>query len=448
MKEQAPLVLVANTRLPAERAQALQVSHAAAAFARLGVATHLLHARRRREFSLPAGQDLWSHYGVAAPGGHPRPRLEALPCLDWIESVPPAVQYLPARLQELSFARRAARRVLALAREHHERTGGGAGPLRLLARELEVARFVAPFARGAHAVRGASGVRGAGSRSAGAAPLDLFLEVHRVPGGRLRRSWLRQAARAASGVLAISEGVRADLIDLGLASENIAVEHDAFEPALIPVTAKRDAARAAAREALGLDQEAPVVVYTGGLLAWKGVDIAVAAARSLPAVTFLIVGGMEQDVVRLRSQAGALDNLRIEGFQAPARVPLYLAAADLGLVPNLAQPAISARYTSPLKIFESMAAGLPLLVSDLPSLREILDESEARFFPAGDADALVAAITELLGDAPRRAAMTAAMVAAAPQHTWERRAERILAWMGERAASPLALNHQPGGEAR
>ena len=66
--------------------------------------------------------------------------------------------------------------------------------------------------------------------------------------------------------------------------------------------------------------------------------------------------------------------MRIDGFRPAGDVPLYLAAADVGVVPNRAAPRISSHYTSPLKVFEALASGLPLVVSDLPSLRDVLDE--------------------------------------------------------------------------
>ena len=117
--------------------------------------------------------------------------------------------------------------------------------------------------------------------------------------------------------------------------------------------------RGEARRALGLPESATVVAYAGGLLPWKGVDLLVDAARRLPELLFVVAGGMDADVARLRERGGDLPNVRIAGFQPPERVPLLLAAADLGVVPNRSQPAISARYTSPLKVFEAMAAGLP-----------------------------------------------------------------------------------------
>ncbi|MBM3976761.1 MAG: glycosyltransferase, partial [Planctomycetes bacterium] len=193
--------------------------------------------------------------------------------------------------------------------------------------------------------------------------------------------------------------------------------------------------RAAARAALSLPQQAALVVYTGGLLEWKGVDVLVDAARELGDVLFVIAGGMGADVERLRARAGGMPNLRIEGFQAPERVPLYLAAGDLAVVPNRARPAISARYTSPLKLFECMALGLPMVVSDLPALRDCLAEQEARFVPAEDARALAAALRELLADAPARERMRARLLARAAEHTWDARAARLVRWMRERASA-------------
>ncbi len=392
------LVLVANARMPSARAQSLQVAQAAGAFARAGVSTTLLYARRRDTPPLETfehdglrGEDaLWSYY--ALPTGR-RPRARAVACFDWIDRVPRALQYAPARFQELSFARGAARQV------RREYTGA-----RVLSRELETG----------HALAGRA---------------NVFLEIHRVPGGRARRGWLLASARAAAGVVAISGGVRDDLLELGVAADAIRVEHDAYDPARFETLPGREVARSE----LGLPLDATVVVYTGGLLGWKGVDLLVEAARGLPELRFVIAGGMQADVAALRERAQGLEHVRIDGFQPPARVPLYLAAADLGVVPNRSQPAISARYTSPLKVFESMAAGLPLVASDLPSLREVLDSERALFVDPDQAQSLAAGLRELAGDPGRRSAMAAAQRASAAGHTWDARAARLVEWMDARS---------------
>ena len=159
----------------------------------------------------------------------------------------------------------------------------------------------------------------------------------------------------------------------------------------------------------------------------------VEAAKALPEIYCVIAGGMEADVQRLRQKAGGLANVRIDGFQPPDRVATYLAAGDLGVVPNRAKPEISAKYTSPLKVYEAMAAGLPLVVSDVPSLREILaPDEEAVFVKPDDGNALAQGIQALMADASRREAMSKRLLARAPLHTWDARAERIVRWMDGR----------------
>jgi len=377
--------------MPSQRAQSLQVAQCAAAYQRAGARTTLLHAARAKSMPLPAGTTLWGFYGIpeaSAPG------LEAVPCVDWIDRVPRVLQYAPARLQEQTFARGAAKRVLA--------KFAGA---RVISREVETALFLLRAKRE-----------------------DVFLEIHRVPGGKLRRRWLAEAARGVRGILAISRGVREDLLRLGIEEGRIRVEHDGFDPALFAARPSRSEARAA----LGLREGVPVVAYTGGLLEWKGADVLVEAARALPDLYFVFAGGMDKDVQRLRARVGGLANVRVEGFQPPTRVPLYLAAADLGVVPNRSKPAISARYTSPLKVFEAMAAGLPLVASDLPSLRELLEDGiDAVLVPPDDPAALAEGIARLAGDPTLRARLGARLSSRAAQHTWDARADRILDWMEE-----------------
>lgn len=389
MKPRRPLVLVANARMPSQRAQSLQVAQCAAAYQRAGAATTLLHAARTKTMTLPPGVSLWGFYGIPEERA---PAVEAVPCVDWIDRVPRVLQYAPARLQEQTFARGAAKRVLA-----------GFSGARVLSREVETALCLVRAKRE-----------------------DVFLEIHRVPGGKLRRRWLVEAARGVRGVLAISGGVREDLLRLGIGEDQIQVEHDGFDPALFAGRPGRIEARAT----LGLPEGVPVVVYTGGLLAWKGADVLVEAARALPDVYFVVVGGMDGDVRRLRARAGGLANVRLDGFQLPTRVPLYLAAADVGVVPNRSKPAISARYTSPLKVFEAMAAGLPLVASDVPSLRELLlDGRDALLVPPDDPGALAQGIARLAGDAALRARLGESLSSRAAAHTWDARAARILDWM-------------------
>jgi glycosyltransferase involved in cell wall biosynthesis len=174
----------------------------------------------------------------------------------------------------------------------------------------------------------------------------------------------------------------------------------------------------------------PVVAYAGHLYAWKGVDVLLEALAQVPKARGLIVGGhaKEPDLARLTARASGLgigDRVTFTGMVEPPRVARLLRQADVLALPNPAS-AISTRFTSPLKLFEYMAAGRPIVASDLPSIREVLqDEVNALLVAPGNPDLMAAAIERLIRDPALSARLAAAALAAAPAYSWDRRAERL-----------------------
>jgi len=135
------------------------------------------------------------------------------------------------------------------------------------------------------------------------------------------------------------------------------------------------------------------VGYVGSLFPGKGLEILVPLARRMPDVRFVVWGGSRRDVRAWRRRTRDVPNLRFAGFAPPRDVPSILQRLDVGLVPN--QPHVVLRsgtdigpYTSPTKIFEYMASGIPMIVSDLPVLREVVRPGEnalvARHDDVGD----------------------------------------------------------------
>lgn len=110
----------------------------------------------------------------------------------------------------------------------------------------------------------------------------------------------------------------------------------------------------------------------------------------------------------------------------PATVPLYLRAADLLVIPNSAKDADSARFTSPMKLYEYMASGTPILASNVPSLREALTEETALFVTPDDAAALARGVSESLAHPDEALSRARKAQEAARSHTWQERARRIL----------------------
>jgi glycosyltransferase involved in cell wall biosynthesis len=86
-----------------------------------------------------------------------------------------------------------------------------------------------------------------------------------------------------------------------------------------------------------------------------------------------------------------------------------------------------APYLSPMKLFEYLASGRAVLSSDLPVLREVLDDRIAVLLPPGDLGAWASALETLIADPDRRERLGAAGRTAAGRYSWKARAERILA---------------------
>lgn len=173
----------------------------------------------------------------------------------------------------------------------------------------------------------------------------------------------------------------------------------------------------------------PVVAYAGHLYPWKGVDTLVRAIALTTNVRALIVGGHPGEgdrarVEQLARELGVEERVTITGHVPPADVAGHLAAASILALPN-ASSAISERYTSPLKLFEYLALGRPIVASDLPSIREVLGDNDAMLVAADDPSAWAAAFSTLAADPGRATSLAAAARRLAPGYTWSRRAARI-----------------------
>ncbi len=174
----------------------------------------------------------------------------------------------------------------------------------------------------------------------------------------------------------------------------------------------------------------PLAAYAGHLYPWKGVDVFLQAIARVPHVRGLVVGGHpgESDVARIEALIRTLDlqdRVDLTGLVGPTDVRNQLAAATMLVLPNT-RSAISERYTSPLKLFEYLTMGRPIIASDLPAIREVLaPDVSALLVPPGDADALAEAIARLAADPVLSARLAQGAGALAPQYTWTRRAERL-----------------------
>jgi len=382
------LVYFADIRLPLERAngiQTMQTCHA------LAVRGHDVTLIARPDTHTPA-RDPFAYYDLPR---HPSFRIEVAPL---------AGPQLARRIGYLSFA-----------------LGRGLGRGRadvLFTRDLGVASMLAGVPA---ALRPPVVYESHGYAPQVAAELPELVATARPASARkVARLDAREAVvwRAAAGYVTITRALADLLTERFGPRDNLAA---------VPDGVRLPAGREYVPPPAG---GPPRVVYAGHLYAWKGVDVLLDALARLRSVHGLIVGGHEQepDLARVRGRIASLglcERVDAIGQVPPGQVAAQLARGHVLALPN-GPSATSARFTSPLKLFEYMAAGRPIVASDLPALREVLGDGEnAILVPAGDPAALAAAIQRLIDDEALAAALGRRAFEMAADYTWARRAERL-----------------------
>ncbi len=252
--------------------------------------------------------------------------------------------------------------------------------------------------------------------------VQVCLELHDDPRTNVAL-WKR--IREHVSYVVISGGLRDLLLSEQVPAERIQIAADGFDAELFARLPERERAR---RE-LGIEAGTRVILYTGQLLPWKGVDGIVAALDRIPEGCELVfIGGQKKDFMRLEAKMPKT-HPRVRFLSERPREELlpWLAAADAGLLPTSATTAIGKLFTSPLKAFEYMAAGLPVIASDVPSSREVFSEEMAFFFTPDDAEDFLRAVSVFCGVADEQLEkMRAASRTRVQGCSWTERGARIV----------------------
>ncbi len=188
--------------------------------------------------------------------------------------------------------------------------------------------------------------------------------------------------------------------------------------------------------------QAVVVGFVGWLVPWHHLEDLMAAVAALAGrydLRLLIVGDgpLRSDLAGQAASRGIADRVIFAGAVPHQEVPQYTAAMDIAVIPH------SNAYRSPIKLFEYMGQGKPVLApATEPIAMVVRDDANGRLFPPGNMDAFTAGLEALVNDAALRQRLGAqARRDVLAEHTWVRNAEKVL----ERLS---ALGVRPDAEGR
>jgi glycosyltransferase involved in cell wall biosynthesis len=180
------------------------------------------------------------------------------------------------------------------------------------------------------------------------------------------------------------------------------------------------------------------LLYLGSLHPWKGVSTLIAALARIPDAHLRIAGGLPDRIAELRARAefhGVFSRVEFLGHVTPADRFKVIAQGDICLLP-LSETSIGSRYTSPLKLFEYMALGKPIVSADVPAIRSVLTSGDsALLVPPGDVDALASAVRQLMEQPALAARLGRQARLLAQRYSWQARATTLLRLAGN---SPYA----------
>lgn len=180
-----------------------------------------------------------------------------------------------------------------------------------------------------------------------------------------------------------------------------------------------------ARAKLSLPQDKKIVLYTGHLYSWKGVGTLIDAIEYMEnSVQVYIVGGTDKDIQAFRERYSDKNNLNIIGHRPHQEMPIWQKAADVLVIPNTAKEKISKYYTSPMKLFEYLTSGRPIIASNIPSIKEIYASVPVYFFNPDDAVSLAESVCKVL-DVEINDDNKAVVKRFIESHSWLNRAKRI-----------------------
>ena len=391
------IAYIANARLPTEKAHGYQICKMCEAFAQNGVNVILLHPERHQSNPELKRKSVFDYYSLQSIFEvHTLPNWDVVTLNAWIPSkLFTGIFFTHGMLWGLYAALKAAKTKANL----------------YYTRDISIAFWLTKLG------------------------LPTVYEAHTVP-KRVQRWFLQQLIRnsALQQIVVLTSFIKKELIEIGFPSEKILVEPDAVDLSLFSDLPSKETCR----QRLELPQERAIIGYIGRFHTMgkeKGIPELIQAMAQVPLIDgkeplLLCVGGPMEVVPNYLEIARRFNipehRLKFIDRVPNREVPTWLRTFDIAVAP-FPYSEHYAYFMSPLKIFEYMAAGTPIITSDLPSIGEVLKHGENSWLvEPGSFTAIAQGIQHLMRNGQLRHNLVHQSLKDIQYYTWNARASRII----------------------
>lgn len=251
-----------------------------------------------------------------------------------------------------------------------------------------------------------------------------FVELHHLYGLRLFGKYFLALC---AGVLTITNALKEDVVRIF----SIPITRIHVAPSGVDLSSFQNVVhKEATRAELGIVTTKPVALYIGSLEEWKGYDVFLKAGRILKdEVHFVVIGGNAEQVLKLKLKYPEVQFL---GPLPQHNLPNNQQVADVLVVPNSAKELISARHTSPLKVFAHMTSGIPIVASSTDAIQEVLSSENAILVTPDSPEALAKGVLKAINGNSATIAMQAKEDV--KKFDWSLRTKGIILYINEFSA--------------
>jgi len=264
--------------------------------------------------------------------------------------------------------------------------------------------------------------------------LSTIMESHtpHIKHPDLQRVIKLSCSRYFKGLVTISEILKQNFIRAGVPKEKILVLQDGVDVESF----QNLPSQPEIREMLNLPSDKKLVIYCGSLFPDKGIEHILLVAKNLMDVMFILVGGREGHIRMWRNYVNSrqISNVEFTGFVENSRVPLYLKAADALIMPYKTEQKtriMDIHTTSPLKLFEYMAAKKPIISTNIPAIsRTIKHGVDGLLAEPNDIGELAHLVEVVLEDKKLAENLSHNAYEKVQEYDWKKRCEMILQYAG------------------